>query len=258
MHAQVGNGGARASVMGGVLRPVLFLYAVVIAAQFVSLAFGRLDQGQAFSSIVLPSLLFLSLLTLPACWAGVVLGRRTGLGMPGLEALASGQPGALRALGRDVLLACVLGVLLGAMFLGLRLLSAPYLPPEVPALGFRGVVGGLAVSLGAAVGEEVWFRFGLMTALVWGAGRIAGTRTPPDAVVWAIIVLAALGFGLAHLPQLLAYGVDAPIALGATVAGNVVVGILYGWCYWRKGLVAAMAAHFAADLVLHVLTAVMP
>ena len=240
------------------LRPLLLLLVLVIAAQFVSLAFGRLDEGQAFTLIALPSLLFLSLLTLPAGWAGIVLGRRTGLGMPALDALASGQPGALRTLWRNVALAAALGLPVGAFFLGLNFLSQPYLPPEVPALGFRGVIGGLAVSLGAAVGEEVWFRFGLMTALAWLVARIAGTRSPSDAAMWTIIVLAAFGFGLAHVPQLLTHGVDTPIAIGSTIAGNVAVGTLYGWCYWRKGLPAAMAAHFTVDLVLHVLTAALP
>ena len=93
------------------------------------------------------------------------------------------------------------------------------------------------------------------TALAWVAARIAGTRTPSDAAMWTIIVVAASGFGLAHVPQLLAYGVDMPIAIGATIAGNIAVGTLYGWCYWRKGLPAAMAAHFAADLALHVIPA---
>jgi len=60
---------------------------------------------------------------------------------------------------------------------------------------------------------------------------------------------------LAHLPQLASYGAAAPIAVGATIAGNVIVGILYGWCYWRMGLAAAVTAHFAVDVVLHVLTA---
>jgi membrane protease YdiL (CAAX protease family) len=35
----------------------------------------------------------------------------------------------------------------------------------------------------------------------------------------------------------------------------VSVGVLYGWCYWRRGLLAAMVAHFSADIVLHALPA---
>ena len=40
---------------------------------------------------------------------------------------------------------------------------------------------------------------------------------------------------------------DDPVVL------NSLAGIAFGWLYWRRGLEAAMIAHFAADLVLHVL-----
>jgi hypothetical protein len=30
--------------------------------------------------------------------------------------------------------------------------------------------------------------------------------------------------------------------------------VVFGWQYWRRGLVAAMAAHLGADIVLHVLS----
>jgi hypothetical protein len=29
---------------------------------------------------------------------------------------------------------------------------------------------------------------------------------------------------------------------------------VYGWLYWRRGLLSAMVAHFATDVVLHGLT----
>lgn len=234
------------------LTSMLLLYVLVIAAQFVSLAFGRVDEGRSLASIALPSLLFLSVLTLPACWVGIVLGRRVGLGVWRHDAAWSVQSGKVWT---AVVLAGVLGLLFGGILLGLRILCQPYLPPELPALGFRGVAGGLAVSVGAAVGEEVWFRFGLMTALVWIAGRMINRGAPSRTVIWTVIVLASVGFGLAHLPQLASYGAAAPIAVVATIAGNVIVGVLYGWCYWRMGLAAAITAHFTVDLVLHVLTA---
>ena len=33
---------------------------------------------------------------------------------------------------------------------------------------------------------------------------------------------------------------------------NGVGGMLFGWLYWKHGLMAAMLAHFSADIVLHV------
>jgi membrane protease YdiL (CAAX protease family) len=38
--------------------------------------------------------------------------------------------------------------------------------------------------------------------------------------------------------------------------GNIMVGTLYGWLYWQRGLFAAIIAHFSVDLMLHVFPAI--
>jgi membrane protease YdiL (CAAX protease family) len=40
-----------------------------------------------------------------------------------------------------------------------------------------------------------------------------------------------------------------------TVLLNSLAGVLFGWLYVRRGLEAGMLAHFAGDLVLHVIVA---
>ncbi len=227
---------------------------MTLAAQMVSLAFGRLDAAQRFIEIALPSLFFLSLITLPACYLGIVLGRQIGLGVNQLDALFTHRPDAWRRLRNDLVFATVLGFLVGAALLTLRLFTAPFLPPELPQLGFRGVVGGLAVSLGAAVAEEVWFRLGLMTLVVWSLARLMHTRAPSPTVIWSVIVFSALAFAAAHLPQVVAYGAASPIGVVGTLFGNVLVGTFFGWMFWQRGILAAMAAHFSVDLVLHVVS----
>lgn len=88
---------------------------------------------------------------MPACYFGIVLGRQSGLGVNQLDALFAHRPDAWQTLKRDLVVATVLGFLVGATLLTLRLFTTSVLPPELPQLGFRGVLGGLAVSLGAAV-----------------------------------------------------------------------------------------------------------
>jgi hypothetical protein len=144
---------------------------------------------------------------------------------------------------------------LGLALLGVRVLLQPWLPDAIPDYGFRGAGGGLAVSIGASVAEEVWFRLGLMTLLVWLATRFRRDRAATAAMLWAVILLVSVGFGAAHLPQLAAHGAASPFAVAATLLGNVCVSTLYGWFYWKHGVLAAMAAHFSVDLVLHVLPA---
>ncbi len=74
-------------------------------------------------------------------------------------------------------------------------------------------------------------------------------------VAWPANVLAALAFGLIHLPQLAQFGAATPVAIAGTMLGNGIVGVFCGWLYWRRSLVAAILAHFAVDLILHVLPA---
>ncbi len=69
-------------------------------------------------------------------------------------------------------------------------------------------------------------------------------------MVWAGNLLAALLFGAAHLPQAAQfYGFSGPIAVH-TLLLNAIPGVVFGWLYWRRGLVAAMVAHGVADVVL--------
>ncbi len=236
------------------LWPAVLLFAMTIVAQMVSLAFGRLDDEASFSQLLLPSLLFLSIVTLPACYLGLVLGRQINLGVTQFDELLSRQPCAIQRLRADLLVAAFLGLLTGMALLLLRLLTEPYLESDLPQLGFRGVAGGLAVSFGAAVAEEVWFRLGLMTLLVWGLSRFRRDKTPSPTMIWSVIVLSAITFAAAHLPQLVAHGAGTAVGVIGTLFGNVLVGTLFGWLYWRSGILAAIVAHFSVDIVLHVLS----
>ena len=235
--------------------PLVVLYLLGVVSQLTALALGRVDQSPDFLSILAPSLVFITALTLPSAALGLWLGRRVGLGAPLLERLLSRERGSVRALLGDAGIAVALGLALGALLLLIRHFSEAALPPEILPYGHRGVIGGLAVSLGAAVAEEIWFRLGLMTVLVWVAMRVLGHDEARPTVLWPIILISAAAFGLAHLPQLVASGAGSPFAIGGTVLGNIAVGTLYGWCYWKRSLIAAMAAYFAVDFMIHVLPA---
>jgi membrane protease YdiL (CAAX protease family) len=153
------------------------------------------------------------------------------------------------------MLATALGLVIGALLWGLRILLAPYLPAELPELGHRGVLGGLFVSVSAAIGEEVWLRLGVMTLLAWLIKRAVGHAELRPAVAWTAIGLAAFLFGLIHLPQLAAAGAASQAAVAATILGNMLVATAFGWLYWKRSLIAAIVAHFAVDVVLHVIPA---
>jgi Type II CAAX prenyl endopeptidase Rce1-like len=117
---------------------------------------------------------------------------------------------------------------------------------------------GLLASIGAGIREEIWLRFGLLTFFVWlGVVLIrpfvGRSQNPPPLIFWIANAAAALSFAAIHIPQ-------AQLLLGLTAGmlvfifvGNGVPGLVFGWLYWRRGLIAAMIAHFGLDLVLKVL-----
>jgi membrane protease YdiL (CAAX protease family) len=223
-----------------------------VVAQLASLAAG---EGQHPASVFVTSAAAVTLVTLPLAALGLWLGQPIGLGAPLLTELLRGGRGSGNQLLKDARLAIPLGLGVGAVLLILRIATAPFMPPELPALGHRGILAGLVVSVGAAVAEEVWLRLGVMSVLAWLLLRVSGRSRLEPRLAWPAIVLASVLFGLIHLPQLAAAGAATSIGVSGTIIGNTVVGTVCGWLYWRRSLIAAILAHFSVDVVLHVLSA---
>jgi len=111
------------------------------------------------------------------------------------------------------------------------------------------IVGFLA-SFEGGITEELLLRLFVMSAVVWLLTRI--WRRGPPAVFWVANLVAAVLFGLGHLPATAALVPLTPIVVTRAIVLNGLAGVVAGWLYWRRGLESAMVAHFAADIVLHV------
>ena len=111
---------------------------------------------------------------------------------------------------------------------------------------------GLLASFYGAIPEELLLRLGLMTLLVWVGARLTRTSSPRPIVMWAAIVITALLFGAGHLPTTAALLPLTPLVIARALLLNGLGGLVFGWLYWKRGLLAAMLAHFSTDLVLHV------
>ncbi len=240
----------------GSVWPALFvLVALTLVTQLVNLAW---NAQQHFASIALSSSLVIVVATTLLAAPGLWLGGKVGLGAPLLEAIIVRRAGSRGVFLEHAGLAVALGLAMGALLLILRVALEPYLPAELPDLGHRGFVGSVLVAVSAAVTEEVWLRLGVMGIVAWLLVRALGHTevTPPSA--WPAIAIAALVFAAIHLPQLSSAGAASSLGVLGTLFGNTLVGILCGWLYWRRSLIAAILAHFATDLVLHVLPVFLP
>ena len=198
-------------------------------------------------------------------FAGMFFASRVGLGAPILESATHREPVTekVRAL---LPLSIILGIIGTLIVLGLEIFI--FQPAMVKELGQAANVLNLQTSQPAAwkgflasfyggIAEELLLRLFVMSLLVW-LGRFLSKTVegkPTAAVMWTANILAAILFGLGHLPALTTLIPLTPLVIIRTIVLNGLLGIVFGWLYWKRGLEAAMISHFSADLVLHVLLA---
>lgn len=224
--------------------------AAVLPYSLALLPPGQIQTTAPLPVLVAASVMQTSLLAAIAAACGLWLGPRVGLGAPMVRQSAA-------PLGRRLALAAVAGIGMGALLLALEaLVFAPRLPTDISAEVGQRVAPwmGLLASVYGAVDEEVLLRLGVMTFLAWALSRPGGRHAGmSSSLMWVSIVGAALLFGAGHLPATAALAPLTPVVVARAILLNGLGGLLYGWLYWRQGLVLAMIAHGGTDLVLHVL-----
>ena len=131
----------------------------------------------------------------------------------------------------------------GALVLGAYgLVTAPFFADAdvtlAPPLMTRVLYGG--------IGEEIMVRWGLMSLLAVGLAKLPITR---PAALWNANLIAAVLFGLGHLPTLYAVVAAPPAWIVTTViVGNAALGLAFGWLFMRRGLESAMFGHILVHL----------
>jgi Type II CAAX prenyl endopeptidase Rce1-like len=181
---------------------------------------------------------------------GLGLGRSLGLAWPPLEGWDSDAERG-RRIRAALVLATGLGVLSAGVIWGLGYGMEGFLKPKL-AIKLPSWWACLMVSVGAGIREEVWLRLGVMTFFVWIGAKLARRPAPGAEINWTANLLACLLFGAMHLPQAFTFfGASTPLTAYVLI-GNGVPGLVFGWLYWRKGLIAAMVSHAVLDIVTKV------
>jgi len=155
--------------------------------------------------------------------------------------------------------AIALGAALFLVTAALDIAFAPLVAAEGAVLPAPGSLGALIDSvpirlLYGGITEELLLRWGLMAPLAWVGWRLRGGREatagPTDGVMWVAIAVSAVLFGVGHLPALAASVGLGPVLVVRTVLLNAVVGVGFGWLFWRHSLESAMVAHAAFHVAL--------
>ena len=152
-----------------------------------------------------------------------------------------------------------LGLLVGLFALGLIRLA---IEPIVPGAGARIAAAGalpvwrrLAIIYVAAVGEELVFRLLLLSVAAGLMMRLL--RRNPGAtdrgVMMGSVAFSALGFAAVHLPAWSSVG---PLSVGLVLMVmvlNGLGGVVFGYVFVTRGIVAAMVAHAGADCAIQLI-----
>lgn len=196
---------------------------------------------------------------------GLFFANRIGLGLPILEARLRGESVADKI--RAILpVSIIVGVVASLLIIGLELaFFQPALVHEIgdsaDALNLQtgqpAAWKGFLASFYGGIVEEVLLRLFVMSLFAWIGSFISKTTEgkPSSAVFWTANILAAVLFGLGHLPATATLLPLTPLVITRAIVLNGLAGIGFGWLYWKRGLESAMVAHFSADIVLHVLLA---
>jgi hypothetical protein len=212
-----------------------------------SAAGGPADPGVVWLWAVAEALLLLA----PASAVGVWSGNEVGLGPRLLRELLSRVPGGQERVRRGLLPTTLVGLTVGV----LGFFSQNSIPPSalMPGLDNPNTLEILLRALSAALTEEIFFRLGLMTFVVWGIRSIVKRPDIHVPSLWAGNVLAALVFAAAHFPQLTFFQTDSWGLLIPFVMVSGGAGMVMGWLYMQYGLISAIVAHFIVDLVVYVI-----
>lgn len=116
---------------------------------------------------------------------------------------------------------------------------------------------GLLASFYGGIVEEILLRLFFLNLIVLVLMKITRRERgrPSERQIWTAIILSTLIFAAGHLPTVAASGPLSGLIILRIMVLNSIAGIVFGLIFTRRGLLPAMASHFSADIVLHVIVA---
>lgn len=199
------------------------------------------------------NILLLALMILAGLW----LAGKIGTGAPVIEGWLRGEsiwPRLRQTLVSGMLAGAPVGVILAIALLLLQ--------SRLPNLPFT-LVARIAVwkrflaCFYGGIYEELLTRLFLLSLFAWLISRFnrKGDRRATIGALWTANILTAILFGLGHLPSTSFFMPITPLVVTAALTLNGIAGITFGYLYFKRGLEAAMLAHFTADFIVYVVAA---
>lgn len=218
-----------------------------------------LPEGVSPSLVVIGNSIFQFLYMFVMILIGLRLQKRTRLNTPILNGIVYHTR---VSISKKWLINSIVGALIGTFIIILLELFVfrPLIGAPMDQASSPNWWQGLLASLYGGFTEEIMVRLFGMTLIVWLLTWITKKQKSdiPYSFYYIAIFLAAIIFGLGHLPaaEQVFDGLSAVIVI-RTLVLNSLLGVWFGYLYWKKGLEYAIIAHISADILLHVFLAPM-
>ena len=249
---------------------ILWVTAILATLAVLPYVFEMQSDLIALVPISLPALIAIQIVQSGILFAififiGLILMKRIGLSTPILDAATNGETYADK-FSAILPISIALGVIASLFIVGLD--AYVFQPALLRELGDKANTLNLQTSQPAAwkgflasfyggITEELLLRLFVMSLFAWLGSFINKTSDgkPTHIIFWIANILAAILFGIGHLPAVSVLLPLTTLVVIRTVVLNAVGGIIFGWLYQSRGLESAMIAHFSADIILHVILA---
>jgi Type II CAAX prenyl endopeptidase Rce1-like len=236
-----------ASMLGvaALLPYILSLFGKIILARPLPMPLSVLIVVQFMEN----GLLFAAIISL-----GFLLARKVGIETPILQRWLYSAQGALPkgAVGVPVVSGVAIGALILLAFYTIFFPQIPEWPMAVEAM--LPIWKRFLACFYGAINEELLARLFSRSLFLWLLRKIAREKSPQAgvAIFWTANVIVALLFAAGHIPSAKLFMPITPMVLAAIFSMNGVASLLFGYLCWKRGLEAAMLAHFSTDIMLHV------
>ena len=232
--------------MGALLPLVFALYRKLIATGPLPMPLPVLIAVQLMETAIL----FAGLIAI-----GLRLSLRIGIEMPLLQRWLYGAavPAPKNAVRTPVLAGIAVAIIALLIFYTFFLSRIPEWP--VAAEAALPIWKRFLACFYGGINEEILARLFAFSFFAWLIGKITRRASlhPGPVVFWITNLIVSLLFAAAHLPAAKVIMPITPILIMALVTINGMASLVFGYLFWKRGLEAAIVAHFTADFVLHVI-----
>ncbi len=234
------------------------LLTLSIVAIFATLPFLLSLDGMASGLAVNPPFLLIGyLLGFSAIYAviiylGLVLAKAAGIKLPALEGL-TGDKTVAQSVGKFWVDSLILGMIFALIVGVVELLFVNIFDLRIIQNSLDGSLAErILAAFYGAINVEIVMRLFLMSLITFVLLKLNRDKKLGSVGMWTAILTTAVLFGLAQLPGLSSIVEITPIVVIRVLAVYLIANGLFGYLYWKNGLVSAMMAHFAYEITLFV------